>query len=112
MAIKISGDVGEDIISFQANKRASDGLYDKIHFVVEGVDDADSDSVTNNALCAGWQTITPVASLTKSIVDSALTSFRASDVGNGNTVDEEIAAEIATKQAADTEEPVVYGDLS
>jgi len=84
----------------QVHERDSDSFIDKIELCILGTDDADADPKTNNGNVSGWQTITPVATLTQAIVDAAITTFRASVLDNGNTVDEEIDAIIGRKQAS------------
>jgi len=112
MAINITGDVGFDLVTFKVKRRASDNKCYQIGLPVKGVDSLDSNAETNNQEYFVWEDITPIDTVTQAIADSALTSARATDVGNGNTLDEELAAKIAAKQGADTEEVVVYTDLS
>ncbi len=113
MSIKYTGDVGEPtIINGIANKRASDGKYDVITICVRGVDDADSNPETNSAEISGKQAIaTPATSLTKAMIDQAITDFRASENGDYTSVDAAIASSIAAKQVSDTTEEFIYSDL-
>ena len=113
MAIKYTGDAGEpDLVLGIANKRASDSKYDRVTVCVRGVDDADSDPKTNSSEISGEQSITPVATLTKAIIDTAIADFRAAAHGEYASVDAAIAADIAFKQGADTLEEFIYNNLT
>ena len=82
-------------------RRESDNKIVEIHMTANGIDTADSEPKTNNGSVSAWHTIAaPVATLTKSIYDSEFALFIASSYVDGNTVEQEIAAIIARKQAS------------
>lgn len=78
----------------------SDGNVFTLTISMEGTDNADSDIETNNASLTGKVSIAPVAILTKTIVDNAETTYRATIDSAGDNVDVQIANIITAKQLA------------
>lgn len=82
-------------------RRESDNKIVEIHMTANGIDSVDTEPKTNTGSVSAWHTIaTPVATLTKSIYDAEFALFIASSYVDGNTVEQEVAAIIARKQAS------------
>jgi len=92
--------------------------FNKLRLVMEGVDAGDADPNTNNGQIAQVMTITPVATLTKTIVDGAETACLAATDENGDTPLVRVTDQIDVKQAAQAapadpvREVIDYGSLA
>ncbi len=94
------GTVTNAVIALEAFKDTSDDYF-QLEMTVKGIDDGDADTDTNWAQVIGYHTITPIAALTKTIVDAAMDAFLLLSNGAGITWSEDIDQQIDVKQLID-----------